>query len=199
MSNADMPYFDNTLSYDERIAQRKEVEDALWAKIQAAIPWVINITTAEQDMKGIDATFERLKDDRLCKKQTVQLKMREYGGNDILMEMIRPWEGMKTVDNLVWNGRNSKMVVDKYFCVDTKNELRIIDGSYLRDTAQKMVLKFIEAYKRNQKIRTLKVFEGEIKVILEPSAEASFKLGKVDKLAVFIIPSKIKVSYLVQL
>jgi len=195
----DKPYFDNTLSYDERIAQRKEVEDDLWAKIQAVVPWKIDITTAEQDMRGIDATFDKLKNDRPVKRQTIQLKMREYGGNDILMEMIRPWEGMKTVENLIWNGRNSKIIVDKYFCVDTGNILRIIDGTYLKDTAQKMVLKFIDAYKKDQSVRTIRTSEGEVKVIPEPSSEASHKLGKVDKLAVFIVPSRIKISYKMQL
>jgi len=184
-------YFDNRASYEERIKQKQLVEESLWARIQAQVPWKLDVSGAEADMGGVDATYDRLKDGTpLSSTKTVQLKAREYGGDDITMELIRPWRG-----KLEFTGRDGKINVDKYFCVDTKKTLRIIDGAYLKGIAQGMVTEFVTAYQKKSNLKKLRTRNGEVMVFKEPSEESAFGIGKVDKILVFVKPSTLKVSF----
>jgi hypothetical protein len=183
-----------TACYDVRIAQKTVLEEKLWAKIMPIVPWEIEVSSKEQDMKGIDATYCKLRSGLNVTPKKIQLKTRD-SGDDILVELIAPWEGMKSAQDIKWNGRDGRTNVDKYFCLDTKNILRIIDAPYLKSLAQNMALKFIEAFKKKPSIKGLKVETGEIKIVKEPGTELKYNVGKVDKMVVFIDPAKIVIQY----
>jgi hypothetical protein len=183
-------YFDNRANYKDRMKQKQLVEENLWEKIQAKVPWQLNISDAQKDMSGIDASFDTLKDGRPVSKKTIQLKAREYGGDDITMELIRPWR-----EKIEFTGRDGKINVDKYFCIDTNKTLRIIDGHYLKSIAQNMVVKFVSAYQKNKSLQLLKTDNGDVRIFREPSQESTNTIGKVDKILVFINPSTVKVLF----
>ena len=191
------PNVDDSLSYKERIANKDEHENYLWEKIGNKVPWVIEKASISDDKRGIDAWAVSLKGGKEIKPKSIQLKMRHYGGDDVLLEMVRPWPP-KDLDE-AWTGRDIKTQVDYYYSVSTEGSLRIFNAIALKKLAQKMCSEFIKRFKRKPDLKTLKLPEGEAKIITDPSEESTFGMGKVQKLVTFVNPEVFKPTYVIQL
>lgn len=191
------PPVDDSLSYEDRINNKDDHEDYLWKKICAQVPWEIEKASIEDDKRGIDAWAVALKGNGPIKPKSIQLKMRHYGGDDVLTEMVRPWPP-KDLDNC-WTGRDIQTKVDYYYSVSTKGSLRIFKAVALKEQALNICSKFIEKFKHNPKLNNLKLAEGEAKIITDPSEESTYGMGKVQKLVAFINPEVFKPTYIVQL
>jgi len=173
-------------SYHDRIAQKEVMENNLWRRIKQVVPWKIEVSTVREDVNyGIDAKCFMGSDSK-----SIQLKQRNTG-NDILMETILVPENVRSLDTIVWTGRDSKHDVDLYFCVDTKYILRIVDGIYLQDTARIMSKEFLQKYLNDKNTTYVRTLYGDVRIKREESEQASFKIGKVNKILVFIEPDKI--------
>lgn len=187
---------DQSASYEQRIHDKEAQEKELWDRIKNKIPWTVEQTTQQQDQGGIDAIITGLKGGRPSPKSSIQLKMRQ-SGDDVLLEVIRPWPP-KDLNN-PWTGRDLKTNVYLYYCVDTKGLLRIFAADMLKNTAKDLASQFIARNKNNPSIRSANFPQGEVKIVTDPSQQASYTLGKVDKLVVFIRPSVLKPTYTIQL
>ena len=193
----DRPDVDDSLSYQERIERKDEHEDYLWEKIVDKIPWVIERATAEDDKRGIDAWAVSLKGNGPITPKSIQLKMRHYGGDDVLVEMVRPWPP-KDLDDC-WTGRDIKTQIDYYYSVSTTGSLRIFRAVALKKLAVEMCSQFVKKFKEDSTLKSFKLHEGEVKIITDPSEESTYGMGKVQKLVAFINPEVFKPTYVIQL
>lgn len=191
------PKVDDSLSYEERIHNKDEHENYLWTKIVDKVPWVIQRASAEDDKRGIDAWAVALKNGPEIAPKSIQLKMRQQGGDDVLVEMVRPWppHDLKSP----WTGRDIKTRVDYYYSVSTQGALRIFNANTLKDVAVRMCLQFINKSRSKPNLKTLRLQEGEAKIITDPSEESMYGMGKVQKLVAFINPAVLKPTYVIQL
>lgn len=191
------PYFEDSLGYEERIHNKEEQESFLWDKICDAVPWNIKRASIGEDKKGIDAWIVSLKNGPPTTPKSIQLKMRQYGGDDVILEMVRPWPP-KDFKN-VWTGRDIQTKVDYYYSVSTKGVLRIFKATILRGAAIRMCGGFMDQYQNNNELKFLKFVDGEAKILTDPSNEATTSMGKVQKLVAFINPNTITPTYSIQL
>jgi hypothetical protein len=194
------PPVDDSLPYADRIENKEEHENFLWTKITDKIPWVIQRASAEDDKRGIDAWAVGLKNGPITTPITpksIQLKMRQYGGDDVLIEMVRPWP--PTNFDHPWTGRDIKTSVHFYYSVSLEGELRIFMAQSLKDVAIKMCSQFIAKFHKSPDLKTLKLAEGEAKIITDPSEQSMYGMGKVQKLVAFVNPSVVKPTYLFKL
>lgn len=191
------PKVEDSLSYEERMHNKDEHEAFLWSRITTKVPWNIKKSTDEEDKRGIDAWAVSLKNGFRIRPKSIQLKMRHSGGDDVLIEMVRPWPP-KDAKN-IWTGRDIKTKVDYYYSVSTQGLLRIFNARTLKELAIQMCSQFIGRFNLNPYIKTMSFREGEVKIITDPSEESTFGMGKVKKLAAFINPLVLKPTYIVQL
>ena len=193
----DRPQFDNTRPYDERMMDKDEHEAFTWDRVLQQVPWVLKKSTTHQDRnKGIDAIITGLKSGMPSTPQTVQLKIRQ-SGNDVLLETIKPYPPPNI--NNPWTGKDSKSEADLFYCVDSTGILRIFKAEKLQNAAKELSSQLLLINTNNPQIKKYRGSYGEARIVLEPSQQANYKQGKVNKMIALINHGIIKPIYTIQL
>ena len=193
----EVPSFDNTRPYNDRMESKNDHEDFTWDKIKKAVPWTIERSTFHQDTRqGIDAIITGLKSGQPISKKYVQLKMRQYA-NDVSMEVIKPYPPLNP--NNPWTGKDIKSEADEFYCVDASGVLRIFNTTTLKTAAKEIASQLLNLNLNKPNIRNFVSTKGSAKITFDPSEQATFNQGKVQKMLVRINPKIVKPIYTIQL
>jgi len=196
-----IPEVDNRASYKERMRQKNIQEDHIWGRIESVTPLNINIADTKMDRAGVDAWFDSTKDGQRVPRTNIQLKMRTRD-DTVLMEAIKPWPPVSYAgleqwppSEEIWTGRDLKagrFPIDQYYSIDTQGKLRILDADTIKTEAKALVLKFLNALRRNPRERGYEDETGRVAITRDPSAESTFtQKGDVGKILVYLNPQKL--------
>jgi len=185
-----------------RLIEGKILEMDTYNQLKEKGPWKLERATVNQDKGGIDAFIVGFKDGREIKSpRKIQIKNRQTG-DDVLVETVKPVDVKDGEINFKgFTGRDMREDVSLYCCVDTKKRLMMFKGKRVKDAAKDMTEEFLRFYKDHRlpdkpdKVCSL----GVVKMRKDHSDEATYGMGKVDKILVFISPSCMKPDYQIQL
>jgi len=178
--------------YKERIQRGKATEERILNALNNnnKFPYTIRPASREQDMyQGIDALIDSDKDgNKLNNTWTVQIKERR-SGNDILLEVIKPWRG----DPTEMTGRDMKNTPGLYFMIDSNKVLRIIKGDDVKRAVSESMQESTEQYNPESRNNTYDTKNGQVKIVTDPSSQTNYSTGKVDKVNIFLNPNALDV------
>jgi len=201
----DGPTIDYSAPFSVRISQKNIVEPIDLERINRVMPYPLVKSKKEEDLKGIDAFFLFPLKDGLNKTVKISIKKRVRKGDDPLIEAVRPWNVVNSVDKIVWNQRDVLNDANYFFFIDRKLKLRIMEASYVKEELVKpMVREFVKHYiERDEEIKNgavgknklerITLEHGQVWVQLDESPSASYKHGKIEKLLVYLNPKTVKI------
>jgi len=124
----------------DRITEGKKRESKIIKKINELTPFILEVSSEEEDIAGIDAHMIGCKGKKSFKPPLrIQIKQRLKGGDDLGLEIIKGWPPDSfDIRKISFNGKDMKTDIDYYFHIDRTGKIKIFNGRAIREIAESM-------------------------------------------------------------